>query len=282
MAKRIHSRNSLVTYLLGGFFTIYVLFLYGPMFVIFLLSFQGPMGGMTFPMQGYSMYWFGELFGDNLAADVSGSFQRSIILGLMVMAITVSISVAAGLGFRRNFRGGGFLFYGAIISLIMPGFLVSFGMGLILQLIDIEATWYTTALGAQLTWTLPFGLLIMFAVLARFDRSVEEAARDLGATSWQTIRHVVLPLLLPGITGVALFGFTLSYDEIPRTTLVVGDSNTLPMEILAMTNTLTTPSLYAIGMLTTVVSLGSIAFALFAIKRMQDRISSSQVTNLES
>lgn len=274
MAKRIHSRNSLVTYLLGGFFALYVLFLYGPMFVIFLLSFQGPTGGMTFPIQEYSLHWFKELFSDNIAADVSGSFQRSIILGLMVMTLTVTISVAAALGFRRNFKGSGIMFYGAIISLIMPGFLISFGMGLILQLFDIESTWYTTALGAQLTWTLPFGLLIMFAVLARFDRSFEEAARDLGATSWQTMRHVVVPLLLPGITGVALFGFTLSYDEIPRTTLVVGDSNTLPMEILAMTNTLTTPSLYAIGTLTTAVSVASIAFALFAIKRMQDRLGS--------
>ncbi|PHR89042.1 MAG: ABC transporter permease [Blastopirellula sp.] len=282
MAKRIHSKNSLVTYLLGGFFSLYVLFLYGPMFIIFLLSFQGPTGGMTFPIQEYSLHWFKELFSDNIAADVSGSFQRSIILGLMVMTLTVTISVIAALGFRRNFKGSGIMFYGAIISLIMPGFLISFGMGLILQLLDIESTWYTTALGAQLTWTLPFGLLIMFAVLARFDRSVEEAARDLGATSWQTMRYVVVPLLLPGITGVALFGFTLSYDEIPRTTLVVGDSNTLPMEILAMTNTLTTPSLYAIGTLTTVVSVASITFALFAIKRMQDRLGSSQIASSES
>ena len=55
----------------------------------------------------------------------------------------------------------------------------------------------TSALGAHLTWTLPFGLLIMFAVFNRFNPAYEEAARDLGATPWQSFRHVVLPLIGP-------------------------------------------------------------------------------------
>ena len=62
----------------------------------------------------------------------------------------------------------------------------------------------------------------MFAVLSRFNRAYEEAARDLGATSWQRMREVTLPILLPGIIAVALFGFTLSYDEFPRTVLTAG------------------------------------------------------------
>lgn len=263
---------------LGAVFILYVLFLYGPMFVIFLLSFQGPGGGMTFPMQGVSTHWFQELWLQRTSGDVVGSFVRSLILGLIVMAITVTVSVAAGFGFRRAFPGPRPLFYLAIISLIMPGFLISFGLGLILQITGLDASWYTSALGAQLTWTLPFGLLIMFAVLSRFDRTLEEASRDLGATGSQTLQFVVLPLLLPGIVGVALFGFTLSYDEIPRTTLVVGDRNTLPMEVLAMTNTLTTPSLYAIGTITTVTSLLCIAIAFYVISRTNKRRAESPKT----
>lgn len=76
---------------------------------------------------------------------------------------------------------------------------------------------YTSALGAHLTWTLPFGLLIMFAVFNRFDPAYEEAARDLGASGPQTLRHVVVPILAPALVGVALFGFTLSFDELART-----------------------------------------------------------------
>ena len=75
---------------------------------------------------------------------------------------------------------------------------------------------FTSGLAAHLTWTLPFGLLIMFAIFNRFDGRLEEAARDLGATPWQSFRHVVLPLILPALIGVALFGFTLSWDEIAR------------------------------------------------------------------
>jgi putative spermidine/putrescine transport system permease protein len=61
-----------------------------------------------------------------------------------------------------------------------------------------------------LTWTLPFGLFAMFAVVNRFNRAYEEAANDLGATPWQRLRHVTLPILLPGIIGVAMGAFTLS------------------------------------------------------------------------
>ena len=101
----------------------------------------------------------------------------------------------------------------------MPGLLVSLGIGLMFQLLGIRTSWYTSALGAHLTWTLPFGLLIMFAVFSRFNRAYEEAGRDLGASSWQILWMIVLPILLPGMIGVALFGFTLSYDEFPRTSI---------------------------------------------------------------
>ena len=95
----------------------------------------------------------------------------------------------------------------------------------------------------------------MFAVFNRFDRSYEEAARDLGASPWQVIRHVVIPIIAPSLIGVALFGFTLSYDEFARTLLTSGSYNTLPLEIFGMTTNVTTPVLFALGTLTTVFSL---------------------------
>jgi putative spermidine/putrescine transport system permease protein len=113
---------------------------------------------------------------------------------------------------------------------------------------------FTSGLGAQLTWTLPFGLLIMFAVFNRFNPAYEEAARDLGATPWQTFRHVVLPLIGPSLVGVGMFGFTLSWDEIARSSQAMGDLNTLPLELQGLTTTVTTPVIYALGTVTTVVS----------------------------
>jgi putative spermidine/putrescine transport system permease protein len=153
----------------------------------------------------------------------------------------------------------------------MPGLFVGLGIALTFRLLGLPTSWLTSGIGAQLTWTLPFGLLIMFAVLGRFNRSYEEAAIDLGATNWQKLREVTLPMLLPGIIGVALFGFTLSYDEIARTALAAGSKNTLPLEIWAMTTNVTSPTLYAVGAVTTIVSFFVIIVALTSIGAIQRR-----------
>ena len=242
-------------YVLSAFFALFVMFLYGPTLTIGILSFQGEGGGLTFPMRGVSMYWFYDLFEQQAVGDIWGSFRRSILLGLMVMVTTVVVSVMGGLAFRKKFVGSGILFYLIITALVIPSILVSLGVGLLFSQSGLNVHWSTSGFGAQLTWTLPFGLLIMFAVFNRFDESFEEAARDLGASPWQTIRHVVLPIIAPSLIGVALFGFTLSYDEFARTLLTAGSYNTLPLEIYGMTTNVTSPVLYALGTLTTVFSL---------------------------
>jgi putative spermidine/putrescine transport system permease protein len=108
-------------------------------------------------------------------------------------------------------------------------------------------------------------------VLGRFNRAYEEAASDLGATNWQRLRYVTLPIVLPGIIGVALFGFTLSYDEFPRTVLTAGSTNTLPLEIWAMTTDVTSPALFAVGTVTTIVSFIVIGLALTSIVLIERR-----------
>ncbi len=256
-------------------FALFVLFLYGPMVTIFVLSFQGPQGGLTFPLQGVSLHWFRKLAEGLGTVDIGAAFRRSLLLGAAVMACTVVLSVLAGLAFRKKLRGGDALFYVAVASLIMPSIIVSLGIGLQFRLLDTglkaalaalgaESTLenygtalglLTSALGAHLTWTLPFGLLIMFAVFNRFNPAYEEAARDLGATPWQSFRHVVLPLIGPSVVGIGMFGFTLSWDEIARTSQAIGEVNTLPLELQGLTSTVTTPAIYALGTVTTVVSL---------------------------
>jgi putative spermidine/putrescine transport system permease protein len=247
------------------FFCLFVLFLYGPTLTIVVLSFQGPDGGLTFPMNGVSLHWFASLFERQAVGDFGGALGRSLGLAVMVMAATVVIAVAAGLAFRRRFVGSSALFTLTVASLIVPSILVSLGIGLLFSLTGIDPAWYSSAFGAHLTWTLPFGLLIMFAVFNRFDRAWEEAALDLGATSWQRFRHVVLPIIAPSVVGVALFGFTLSYDEFSRTLLAAGSDNTLPLEIFGMTTNVTTPVLYALGTVTTGLSFLVIAIALAMI-----------------
>ena len=253
-------------YALSVFFALFLAFLYGPTLTIGILSFQGPGGGLTFPMRGVSLHWFRDLFEQQAVGDIWGSFSRSFVLGLMVMVTTVVVSVMGGLAFRKRFAGSTVVFYLIVTSLVIPSILISLGVGLIWSQSGLPVHWSTSGFGAQLTWTLPFGLLIMFAVFNRFDKSYEEAARDLGASPWQVIRHVVLPIIAPSLIGVALFGFTLSYDEFARTLLTSGSYNTLPLEIFGMTTNVTTPVLFALGTLTTVFSfLIIISFLLIVL-----------------
>ena len=258
-------RRTATFYILACFFALFVLFLYGPIFTIIILAFQGPNGGLTFPLRGVSLHWFQRLFATQAVGDIGGSLRRFVLLAVLVMAATVCISLSAGMAFRRRFRGATLLFYLAVASLIVPSILLSLGIGLLFSQSGWDATWYTSAFGAQLTWTLPFGLLIMFAVFNRFNRSWEEAARDAGATGWQSFRYVVLPIIAPSVIGVALFGFTLSCDEFGRTLLTAGTKNTLPLEIIAMTTNVTTPVLYALGALTTACSALVIVIALTTV-----------------
>jgi putative spermidine/putrescine transport system permease protein len=262
-------------------FGLFVTFLYGPMITIVALSFQGPDGGLTFPMRGWSVHWYGELWKGLGVVDIGAALRRSLALGVVVMLLTVVLSLAAGLAFRKRLAGADALFYVTVASLIMPSIIVSLGIGLQFRLLDggiksvLEALGaggaleayttslglYTSGLGAHLTWTLPFGLLIMFAVFNRFNPAYEEAAINLGATPWQSFRHVVLPLIGPSVVGIGMFGFTLSWDEIARSSQAIGDLNTLPLELQGLTTTVTTPAIYALGSVTTAVSLVVIALA---------------------
>jgi putative spermidine/putrescine transport system permease protein len=258
-------------YVLAGIFVLFVLFLYGPIATILVLSFQGPEGGLVFPMRGFSLHWFADLFRPQSIGDIWGSFDRSLNLGLIVLVLTVVCSFLAGLAFRHRFAGGTLLFYIVVAGLIMPSVVVSLGIGAMFELMGWERNWFSSALGAHLTWTLPFGLLIMFAVFNRFNPAYEEAARDLGATGWQTVRYVVLPIVAPSLIGVALFGFTLSYDELARTSQSVGALNTLPLELQAMQTNATTPVIYALGTLTTGLSVAVIAICLATALVLQRR-----------
>lgn len=259
-------KRPLAFYLLAAFFGLFVLFLYGPMLTIFILSLQGPEGTLTFPMRGFSFYWLGQVFQEQRVGNFVEAFQRSLTLGLVVTLLSVIVSVLAGLAFRHRFKGSTTLFYLTIASLIVPSVLVSLGIGITFQVLQIETNWFSSGLGAHLTWTVPFAFLIMVGVFNRFNPAYEEAARDLGASDVKTFWEIVFPLIVPSLLGISILGFTLSYDEFTRTSLVSGQDNTLPLEIFGMTTNVTSPALYALGTLTSLFSFAMIAIAFLSVQ----------------
>ncbi len=250
----------------GGFsvyYAVFVVFIFGPMMAMFILSFQGRRGGTSFPMRGVSLYWWNKLIEPSVVGDLQGAMLRSVILALMVMVITALFSTMLAMAFRKRFYGSGVLFYTVMAGIMVPGILLSLGLATLLRQIGIPAAWWSTAFGVHVVWTLPFGFLVMMAVFNRFDSSLEEAARDMGADEWTVFKEVTLPLITPGIVAAGLFGFTLSYDEFARTTLLAGELNTLPLDINASMTQRIRPTLFALGTASTLFSLSMIG--LFVI-----------------
>lgn len=268
-------------YVLSFLFALFVLFLYGPMFCVYILSFQGPTGGMSFPMQGWSFDWYVSLFSGSGrgTGDMGNAFLRSLRLAAIVAVLTMLVGLAAGMAYRRNFRGANAIFYTSIGSMIVPGIFVGFGIALCLNFMGIRPDWWYSGAGAQLTWTLPFALLIMFIVLGRFNPAYEEAATDLGANARQRFQFVILPIILPGVIGLFSSGLTSSYQEAARAGINVGTGNTMPMELTQLLGAATTPVMFAVGTITTLVMfafvIGTLLIAGALAKSRQLRLAAS-------
>lgn len=237
------------------YFVLFLVFIYGPMFAMFILSFQGPRGGTSFPMRGWSLHWWNRLIEPSTVGDLQGAMGRSIVLALMVTVITAVLSTMLAMAFRKSFRFSNALFYTILAGLMVPGVLLSLGLATLMRQLGLSPNWYTSALAVHVVWALPFGYLVMMAVFNRFDARLEEAARDMGASEWVVFKEITFPLILPGIVAAGLFGFTLSYDEFARTTLLSGESNTLPLDISASMTQRIRPTLFALGTLSTIFSL---------------------------
>lgn len=237
---------------LSIYFVLILLFLYGPIIVMAALSFQGPQGGMTFPMQGVSLYWWRQLFTDS-AAGLGDAIVRTLVLAVETGLISAAFSLVIAIAYRRRLPGARILFPTVLLALMTPGILLGLGISLWWRLLNLQPG-HLSLLGVHVVWALPFAFLVMLAVLNRFDPGIEESARDLGASEMRTFFEVVFPIIWPGVLSAALFGFTLSLNEFERSVLAASE-NTLPLQLWAMlTVQIIEPDLYALGTLTTLVT----------------------------
>src|SRR6516162_10996349 len=152
-------RKARVKFGFSVYYVIFLIFVYGPMFAMFTLSFQGPRGGVTFPMRGLSFYWWEKLTGPSAVGDLKASLVRSLILAVIVMVITAILSTMLAMAFRKRFFGSSVLFYSVMAGLMVPGILLSLGLATLLRAVGLPPTWWSSALGVHVIWTLPFGFL---------------------------------------------------------------------------------------------------------------------------
>ncbi len=263
--KRASVQEWLAKYILGGITTGYLMLLYLPLLVIIILSFTGPEGGVTFPLRGVSGIWYQETLNNH---EIRVALWRSFALAVVAMFISVTLGTMAAQVFRRRFKGDNLVFYLIILGIVAPGVIIGLGLALLFRQLNITPHWYTTGLLAHVEWTLPFCFLIMVTMFNRLNPEVEEAAATLGGAPWYVYRHVTLPIMTPGLMASALFGFTLSFDEVPRSLFVMGSSPTLPPTVFGTLTARIEPSLYALGAVITGISLSVVALYFILGRRV--------------
>ncbi len=275
VTRKFKQRRDWVKFGLGGYFVVFLFFLYVPMILMAILSFQGPYGQLTFPFVGpFSGDWWKSLFDSSIpgsiANDVQAAGRQSLWLSLAAGAIVAVLGFMLSVAFLRRwrFKTDVIAFYVIMLALMTPAFLVGLGNQLLWSAMNQLPSLWKTALGANVIWGIPFSFLVMLAVWNRYDRRIEEAARDLGADAKTTFREVTLPLVWTGIFGSFLFGFTLTWNDFDRTILLQNGYEAQPLPILIGTwpsSRPIRPDLYALGAGTTAVSLFLILVLLIVV-----------------
>jgi len=287
--RKIKHRRDWAKFGLATYFVVFLFFLYIPMILMGILSFQGSYGQLTFPFIGpLSLDWWRSLFDSSIpgsvADDVRASGTQSLLLSLAAGAIVAVLGFLLSMAFRRRwrFKSDVVAFYVIMLALMTPAFLVGLGNQLLWSFMNQLPSLWKTALGANVIWGIPFSFLIMLSVWNRYDRRIEEAARDLGADAKRTFREVTLPLVWTGVFGSFLFGFTLTWNDFDRTILLQNGYEAQPLPILIGTwpsSRPIRPDLYALGAGTTAVSLFLVLVILVAVTlRLRFRSSPEQRT----
>lgn len=236
---------------LRGYAGLFYALLYVPIAVMVLLSFNDSQI-MGFPLKGFTLRWYGEAF---TAGDLPRALFNSFAVGISAALIATALALMVALGLRHGVPFRSAVMAMILIPIITPGIVSGVLLYVTFGVVGAPYGLSTAVLAAHVTWVLPFAFLTLYPRLHRFDRSIEEAAMDLGATPWVVFRRVILPLIRPAIIATLLFSFTLSFDEFIRTLFVVGSQRTTPVFLWLLIAEQMAPFLPAVGVVIMLISV---------------------------
>jgi spermidine/putrescine transport system permease protein len=235
------------------------LFLYAPIIILIIFSFNS--SRFVSAWEGFSFRWYGELFKD---AAMGAALKNSLIVAVVSTLLSTVFGTMVSLAMERN-RFWGKMAFDALLYL--PIIIPDIAMAVMLLLFFVLSKFslsLVTIIISHVAFNISFVAVVVRARLVGFDRSLEEAAQDLGANELQTFWHVTLPLLMPGILGGALLAFTLSLDDFVITFFTAGvGSTTLPLRIYSMVKLGVTPEINAISTLLVLASMTLLMVSLF-------------------
>ena len=248
----------LVKALLGTWAVLVYVFLFAPIVLLVLFSFNANKYG-TFPFTGWTTHWYSEVFGNYQIKD---ALTTSLKVAAEVTVVSTIVGTAAAFPLVRSrlpFRSG--ITVAMTLPIMLPGLLIGVSLLILMtSFFHIQLSVQTAVIG-QAVYTTPFVLLLVAARLQGFDTSLERAASDLGANTFNRLRYVVLPLIMPAVLAGAVMAFTLSLDEFIITLFLIGAHNTLPIYIYTQVKFGITPEVNALASLLLAGSLMLIAIA---------------------
>ena len=210
-------------------FALLVVFLYAPIVILLIFSFNS---GSTpaFPLTGFTIHWYTDFFAN---AELTGALRTSAEVAALSSAVTVPLGVLASIVLvRRRFVGKALVSSLLLSPLVIPYLVLGISLLILFQALNVPLSIATVVIG-HVVLSLPYTILVLVPRLERIDESLEDAARDLGASGLRTFRSITLPLTLPAIVSAFVIAFTLSFDEFAVASFLIGREVTFPIYLFS-------------------------------------------------
>ncbi|PZR64654.1 MAG: ABC transporter permease [Chloroflexi bacterium] len=228
-----------------------VIYLFLPIAVMIAFSFNNPAGHQNITWQGFTVEHYLSVWG---RPDITGPMITSLAVALVSTVLATTLGTLMGLALTRyEFRGRGLT--STLIFLPMASPEVILGASLLSLFVSVGVQrGFLTILIAHVMFNISYVVVTVRARIAGFNRTLEEAAMDLGATEWTTFRKVTFPLIFPGILAAALLAFALSIDDYVITTFAAGATRTFPLWVFGVSRIGVPPEVNVLGTLIFVVA----------------------------
>jgi spermidine/putrescine transport system permease protein len=225
-----------------------VLFVYLPIICITLASLTASRY-FQFPISRWGIDWWAKTFS---SIEIRQLLSTSVTIALCVTVLAVVLGFFGALAFARyDWKGRSWFQRLILLPIFFPQSVLGLALLLWFNSVGVQLSW-TTAVFAHLVWIVPVVTLVMAIQVYSFDPALEEAAFDLGATRWQVLKEVTLPVLFPGIFSGALFAFLLSWGNFPLSLFTSGADTTVPEYLYAKMVAGYTPGVPVLGTVSTV------------------------------
>ena len=242
----------------AGFF-----FLYFPIVSLIAFSFNDSKRNITW--QGFTLRYYEKAWNNN---QLHEAFVNSLTIAGISTLVSTVLGAMLGLAlYRYRFPGKG-PFEGMVhLPIVIPEICLGVAMLAFFARLDIPLGLFTITV-SHIAFSIPFVAVVIRSRMAGFDRSLEEASADLGASQWQTFWNVTVPYMLPGIVAGALLAFTLSLDDFVITFFTSGPgSTTFPVKVYSMVRFSVTPEVNAASTILIVITLTLTAAAMILQSR---------------